>query len=119
MKSFVAGALALAGAASAQQSAWGQCGGQGWTGQTTCVAGSTCVVQNPWYSQCLPGEHRRSSSGQPDDDVDSGRDDLDTGHDDSRHIDDARHASPGHDDGGGAPHHRRRLRQDQRPALQH
>ncbi|EGY17482.1 mannan endo-1,4-beta-mannosidase [Verticillium dahliae VdLs.17] len=55
MKSFVAGALALAGAASAQQSAWGQCGGQGWTGQTTCVAGSTCVVQNPWYSQCLPG----------------------------------------------------------------
>ncbi|CRK18277.1 hypothetical protein BN1708_012313 [Verticillium longisporum] len=55
MKFFVAGALALAGAASAQQSAWGQCGGQGWTGQTTCVAGSTCVVQNPWYSQCLPG----------------------------------------------------------------
>ncbi|KAG7150321.1 putative exoglucanase type C like protein [Verticillium longisporum] len=32
---------------------WGQCGGQGWTGPTTCVAGSTCQAQNQWYSQCL------------------------------------------------------------------
>ncbi|KAI8813161.1 glycoside hydrolase superfamily [Cladochytrium replicatum] len=34
---------------------WGQCGGQGWTGPTTCCAGSTCVYSNPWYSQCLQG----------------------------------------------------------------
>ncbi|KAF9041568.1 family 43 glycosyl hydrolase [Panaeolus papilionaceus] len=33
----------------------GQCGGQGWTGPTTCVSGSTCTYSNPWYSQCLPG----------------------------------------------------------------
>lgn len=30
-----------------------QCGGQGWTGPTTCVAGSTCTVSSVWYSQCL------------------------------------------------------------------
>ncbi|CAA7271097.1 unnamed protein product [Cyclocybe aegerita] len=27
---------------------WGQCGGIGWTGGTTCVAGSTCQRQNDW-----------------------------------------------------------------------
>ncbi|KFA62033.1 hypothetical protein S40285_02112 [Stachybotrys chlorohalonatus IBT 40285] len=33
---------------------WGQCGGQGWTGPTTCVAGACCTVSHQWYSQCLP-----------------------------------------------------------------
>lgn len=33
--------------------AWGQCGGQGYTGPTTCASGSTCKKQNEWYSQCL------------------------------------------------------------------
>ncbi|KAL5348147.1 hypothetical protein ACLOAV_006627 [Pseudogymnoascus australis] len=32
---------------------YGQCGGNGWTGATVCVAGSTCKVSNEWYSQCL------------------------------------------------------------------
>lgn len=32
---------------------YGQCGGQGWTGATTCASG-TCKVSNPYYSQCLP-----------------------------------------------------------------
>ena len=32
---------------------WGQCGGQGYTGSTTCASGSTCKKQNDWYSQCL------------------------------------------------------------------
>lgn len=36
-----------------QQTKWGQCGGQGWTGPTQCVPPSTCQVQNQWYSQCL------------------------------------------------------------------
>lgn len=31
---------------------YGQCGGNGWTGSTTCVSGSTCVKLNDWYSQC-------------------------------------------------------------------
>ncbi|CAE6497020.1 unnamed protein product [Rhizoctonia solani] len=32
---------------------WGQCGGAGYTGPTTCVAGTTCTVSNQYYSQCL------------------------------------------------------------------
>ncbi|KAB5591029.1 Glycoside hydrolase family 61 protein [Ceratobasidium theobromae] len=30
-----------------------QCGGINYTGSTTCASGTTCVVQNPYYSQCL------------------------------------------------------------------
>ncbi|CAE6447183.1 unnamed protein product [Rhizoctonia solani] len=30
-----------------------RCGGIGYTGSTTCAEGTTCVVQNPYYSQCL------------------------------------------------------------------
>ena len=32
---------------------YGQCGGQGYTGPTTCSSG-TCKASNQWYSQCLP-----------------------------------------------------------------
>ncbi|KAH8684226.1 glycosyl hydrolase family 61-domain-containing protein [Tricladium varicosporioides] len=32
---------------------YGQCGGTGFTGSTTCASGSTCTVQNPYYSQCI------------------------------------------------------------------
>jgi hypothetical protein len=39
--------------AGATQTHWGQCGGQGWTGPTACASGTTCQVQNPYYSQCL------------------------------------------------------------------
>ncbi|KAJ6475956.1 lipolytic enzyme [Mycena vitilis] len=38
----------------AQSPTWGQCGGTGWTGAITCVADTTCVVQNTFYSQCIP-----------------------------------------------------------------
>ncbi|CAE6483808.1 unnamed protein product [Rhizoctonia solani] len=30
-----------------------QCGGASYTGPTNCAEGTTCVVQNPYYSQCL------------------------------------------------------------------
>ncbi|GAP91615.2 putative carbohydrate-binding module family 1 protein [Rosellinia necatrix] len=43
------------GAAVAQQTAWGQCGGIGWSGPFTCVSGYTCTVLNDYYSQCVPG----------------------------------------------------------------
>ncbi|KAJ7592917.1 endo-1,4-beta-xylanase C precursor [Mycena floridula] len=39
----------------AQSQEWGQCGGIGWAGPTTCVSGTTCTVSNAYYSQCLPG----------------------------------------------------------------
>ncbi|KAJ8483232.1 hypothetical protein ONZ45_g7877 [Pleurotus djamor] len=32
---------------------WGQCGGIGWTGSTTCNAGLDCVHINDYYFQCL------------------------------------------------------------------
>ncbi|KAF1915578.1 pectin lyase fold/virulence factor [Ampelomyces quisqualis] len=32
---------------------YSQCGGQGYTGPTKCEAGSSCIVSNAWYSQCL------------------------------------------------------------------
>ncbi|KAB5522933.1 glycoside hydrolase family 5 protein [Coniochaeta sp. 2T2.1] len=45
----------LAGTALSESGAWGQCGGIGWNGDTKCVSGYSCVVSNPYYSQCLPG----------------------------------------------------------------
>lgn len=32
---------------------YGQCGGNGWTGPTTCASPYTCQKVNDWYSQCL------------------------------------------------------------------
>jgi hypothetical protein len=35
--------------------AYGRCGGQDYTGSSTCASGYTCKAQNPYYSQCIPG----------------------------------------------------------------
>ncbi|KAJ8701844.1 hypothetical protein PTI98_000593 [Pleurotus ostreatus] len=32
---------------------WGQCGGIGWGGPTTCAPPFTCIKGNDWYYQCL------------------------------------------------------------------
>ncbi|KAL4248019.1 Beta-xylanase [Abortiporus biennis] len=45
---------AFVSVAAAQSAVWGQCGGIGWTGATTCVAGTTCTYFNDYYSQCIP-----------------------------------------------------------------
>ncbi|THH12649.1 hypothetical protein EW146_g7498 [Bondarzewia mesenterica] len=37
------------------QTEYGQCGGIGWAGATTCPDGWTCTISNDYYSQCLPG----------------------------------------------------------------
>ncbi|KAL0954219.1 hypothetical protein HGRIS_005347 [Hohenbuehelia grisea] len=34
---------------------WGQCGGNGWSGGTTCDSGLVCTKLNDWYHQCLRG----------------------------------------------------------------
>ncbi|KAH9481222.1 Endo-1,4-beta-xylanase A [Psilocybe cubensis] len=47
--------LSILPLAIAQSGAYGQCGGIGWTGSTTCISGFTCTYSNPYYSQCLPG----------------------------------------------------------------
>ncbi|KAI5120198.1 hypothetical protein M0805_006304 [Coniferiporia weirii] len=54
--------LALIPLAVAQQAEWGQCGGIGWTGATTCVSGTVCTALNDYYSQCLPSASTVSSS---------------------------------------------------------
>jgi endoglucanase len=51
----LATALLAASTVAAQQTMWGQCGGIGWSGPTSCVSGAACSTQNPWYAQCLPG----------------------------------------------------------------
>ncbi|KAG8997400.1 hypothetical protein FRB94_007676 [Tulasnella sp. JGI-2019a] len=48
----------------AQSPIYGQCGGQTWTGATTCASGSTCVYSNPYYSQCLPGTATTTSTSK-------------------------------------------------------
>ncbi|KAI1328018.1 cellulase [Xylariaceae sp. FL0255] len=48
-------ASAFASTALAQNAAYAQCGGLGFTGSTSCVAGYSCVYSNTYYSQCLPG----------------------------------------------------------------
>ncbi|OHE90565.1 fungal cellulose binding domain-containing protein [Colletotrichum orchidophilum] len=49
----VAAGLALS--ANAQAPVWGQCGGTGWTGSTSCASGAYCAYQDAWYYQCVPG----------------------------------------------------------------
>lgn len=51
---FFAVLAALVPIAVAQSAVWGQCGGVGWTGPTTCTSGNTCVEYSEYYSQCIP-----------------------------------------------------------------
>jgi cellulase len=41
------------GASAAVAQRYYQCGGKGFSGPTSCVSGTTCQVQNDYYSQCL------------------------------------------------------------------
>ncbi|KIJ46399.1 glycoside hydrolase family 5 protein [Sphaerobolus stellatus SS14] len=54
--------LAAIQLANAQSPIYGQCGGQGWSGATTCASGSVCTFSNPYYSQCLPGSASSSTA---------------------------------------------------------
>ncbi|BGP54626.1 hypothetical protein JCM8202v2_002213 [Rhodotorula sphaerocarpa] len=42
--------------------AYAQCGGVGYTGDTCCVSGYTCVFSNSYYSQCVPGSNPPSTT---------------------------------------------------------
>ncbi|KAH1474121.1 hypothetical protein KXX26_005243 [Aspergillus fumigatus] len=55
MKAIGATLLGLALVVQAQQPFYAQCGGNGWTGSTQCVAGACCSSINDWYYQCLSG----------------------------------------------------------------
>ncbi|KAG4031885.1 hypothetical protein MFRU_008g02390 [Monilinia fructicola] len=54
--------IPLISTVSAQGAAYAQCGGIGWTGTTTCVAGYVCTVGNAYFSQCLPGTSTLTTS---------------------------------------------------------
>ncbi|KZV62317.1 carbohydrate-binding module family 1 protein [Peniophora sp. CONT] len=41
-------------ASGATQTAYGQCGGTGWTGATACASGFKCNAQSQYYAQCVP-----------------------------------------------------------------
>ncbi|OQN95632.1 putative 1,4-beta-D-glucan cellobiohydrolase C [Cryoendolithus antarcticus] len=55
MKQVFATAAAVFATQASAVAVWGQCGGKGWSGGTTCDSGSVCVAQNDYYSQCIPG----------------------------------------------------------------
>lgn len=54
--------VAFAAAAAADVGPWGQCGGIGYTGETTCQSGWHCQYVNDWYSQCLQGAASSATS---------------------------------------------------------
>ncbi|THU93392.1 endo-1,4-beta-xylanase [Dendrothele bispora CBS 962.96] len=47
------GSTGSTGSSSGTVAQWGQCGGIGYTGPTTCVAPYKCTVSNAYYSQCI------------------------------------------------------------------
>ncbi|EIM87534.1 carbohydrate-binding module family 1 protein [Stereum hirsutum FP-91666 SS1] len=61
MLSSILASVALFAGVAVAQTEYGQCGGQGWSGETTCPSGWTCTYSNEYYSQCLPG----ASTGTP------------------------------------------------------
>ncbi|EAW11688.1 fungal cellulose binding domain protein [Aspergillus clavatus NRRL 1] len=64
-RSFIAScavAIALSIGAHAQAPLYAQCGGQGYSGPTSCVSGAVCTAWNDWYHQCVPGTSTMQSS---------------------------------------------------------
>ncbi|KAI1436872.1 glycoside hydrolase superfamily [Xylaria sp. CBS 124048] len=55
MTTLAAGLVALAGLASAAVPLYGQCGGETYSRDTSCVTGAYCQYQNDDYPQCVPG----------------------------------------------------------------
>ncbi|KAB8290766.1 hypothetical protein EYC80_008403 [Monilinia laxa] len=64
-KNIIFALAALAPTVNAQGAAYAQCGGQGWTGATTCVSGYVCTYSSPYYSQCLPGSASTTATSTP------------------------------------------------------
>ncbi|KAF7424434.1 hypothetical protein PC9H_009741 [Pleurotus ostreatus] len=54
--------LAIWATSASATAVYGQCGGIGFSGDTTCVSGSSCQKLNDYYSQCLPGAAAPSST---------------------------------------------------------
>ncbi|KAL7780827.1 glycoside hydrolase family 5 protein [Trichoderma afarasin] len=46
--------LGATGVVAQQQTTWGQCGGIGYSGPTSCTSGTSCSTLNSYYAQCIP-----------------------------------------------------------------
>ncbi|KAF7548390.1 hypothetical protein G7046_g8696 [Stylonectria norvegica] len=46
---------------------YGQCGGRGYSGDSSCVSGTSCIAYNEWYSQCITPENGGDSDAAPTD----------------------------------------------------
>ncbi|TGJ87653.1 hypothetical protein E0Z10_g1151 [Xylaria hypoxylon] len=73
MKAVAAGLIALAGVVSADVALWGQCGGTGYSGETTCVSSANCQYQNEYYSQAERDAEINGNDLDGDDSDDSDR----------------------------------------------
>ncbi|KAG6851093.1 hypothetical protein H0H93_000973 [Arthromyces matolae] len=62
LPAFASLAILLSGQAAAT-AIYGQCGGIGFTGDTTCASGSVCTYENDWYYQCLPPSSSATTVG--------------------------------------------------------
>ncbi|KAH8588910.1 fungal cellulose binding domain-containing protein [Bisporella sp. PMI_857] len=65
MVTILACLVALAGAATAQQSVWGQCGGQKWSGPTNCVAGARSSPTGTTQIPTTTTTTRTTAAAQP------------------------------------------------------
>ncbi|CAK4882907.1 unnamed protein product, partial [Aphanomyces euteiches] len=58
-------AMSFIGGADAQIGAYGQCGGNNYSGSTTCIAGWECNAYSEWYSQCIPSSNNPPATTSP------------------------------------------------------
>ncbi|KAF8324118.1 hypothetical protein DL93DRAFT_2070392 [Clavulina sp. PMI_390] len=63
MKSTILAVVAASVGVTTAVGVYGQCGGEGWTGDTTCDGGLACVIHNQYYFQCLPYMSGESTAG--------------------------------------------------------
>ena len=56
----VASVQQLVAAADCENQPFGRCGGKGFEGNECCTEGYKCMVQNEYYSQCVPVDNGNS-----------------------------------------------------------
>ncbi|TGO87286.1 hypothetical protein BPOR_0236g00090 [Botrytis porri] len=60
----LAASLFISATSAADVALYGQCGGTGFTGSTTCVSGAVCQSQNAFYYQCVAGTGTATSAAE-------------------------------------------------------
>ncbi|KAF5869297.1 putative carbohydrate esterase family 16 protein [Botrytis fragariae] len=60
----LAAGLFISATSAADVALYGQCGGSGFTGSTSCVSGAVCQSQNAFYYQCVAGAATATSAAE-------------------------------------------------------